>query len=284
MPFPLAHPAAVLPLRRFCPRRLSFPGLLIGSIVPDVAYFVDDICPFPSALKHLLWHPATDYEHLKTDLQWSDFSHSLAGSLLLALPVGLLLLSVFHNIATELVAMLPTPYRDALRPSCHRPPPSIAVGSGSIMIGIWLHLIWDSFTHDNSWLAQNWAFLHRHVLSSCHGGAEMLTVLWLLSSVGGLLVLFVAWLRFAREHRLPLRICLQDNVGRYFFWAVLFSIPLAIAIPTTVHFTRAEASANDYLFIFHVFSEYYLVALGLCVIATGFALKQRTSGPGSGSD
>jgi hypothetical protein len=38
MPFPLAHPAAVLPLRRYCPKYLSFPVLIVGSLVPDVGY------------------------------------------------------------------------------------------------------------------------------------------------------------------------------------------------------------------------------------------------------
>jgi hypothetical protein len=38
MPYPLAHPAAVLPLRRLCPRRLSFPALVVGSLCPDVGY------------------------------------------------------------------------------------------------------------------------------------------------------------------------------------------------------------------------------------------------------
>jgi len=32
MPFPLAHPAAVLPLKRFCPQRLSFSALVIGAL------------------------------------------------------------------------------------------------------------------------------------------------------------------------------------------------------------------------------------------------------------
>jgi len=38
MPFPVAHPAAVLPLRRYCPRYLSFPALVVGSLSPDLGY------------------------------------------------------------------------------------------------------------------------------------------------------------------------------------------------------------------------------------------------------
>jgi hypothetical protein len=38
MPFPVAHLAAVLPLRRYCPRYLSFPALVVGSLSPDLGY------------------------------------------------------------------------------------------------------------------------------------------------------------------------------------------------------------------------------------------------------
>jgi len=283
MPFTLAHPAAVLPLRRFCPKRLTFFGLVIGSLVPDVAYFFDDICPFPSLLTPLVGRPAADVGHLAVDLQWSDFSHSLYGSLLLALPVGYFLFVIFHLIAAELVSTLPNPYRKALHQSCRQPRPSIAVGVSSVAIGIWLHLVWDSFTHRNSWLAQNCAFLHRHVLNGVHGGLEVITVFWIFSSVGGLIALLASGLHFVRKQRMPLWAFAREDAGRYFFWVTLLSIPLAIAIPITIHFTRAEIAANRYSFIFHVFSEYYLVTLGLCVIAVGFAYKQKNARPDSGT-
>ena len=43
MPFPLAHPAAVLPFRRYCSRWLNFPALVIGSLVPDLGYLFPPI-------------------------------------------------------------------------------------------------------------------------------------------------------------------------------------------------------------------------------------------------
>jgi WD40 repeat protein len=36
MPWTFAHPAAVLPLRKFCADRLSFAGLVVGSVSPDI--------------------------------------------------------------------------------------------------------------------------------------------------------------------------------------------------------------------------------------------------------
>jgi hypothetical protein len=38
MPFPLAHPVAVLPFRRYCPRFFSLPALVAGSLVPDYGH------------------------------------------------------------------------------------------------------------------------------------------------------------------------------------------------------------------------------------------------------
>src|SRR5215475_2344163 len=36
MAFPLAHPTAIMPLRRF--KRLSFPALVVNAVVPDLGY------------------------------------------------------------------------------------------------------------------------------------------------------------------------------------------------------------------------------------------------------
>ena len=78
MPWTLSHPAIVLPLRRFSPRPFDFAALVIGSMTPDIGFYID-----------------------RFDL--STFAHTLPGSfrlsshrgspallLLLFLPAGLL--------------------------------------------------------------------------------------------------------------------------------------------------------------------------------------------------
>ena len=40
MPATFAHPSAILPLRRLCPTYLDFSALVIGSLAPDVGYFL----------------------------------------------------------------------------------------------------------------------------------------------------------------------------------------------------------------------------------------------------
>ena len=52
MPWTLSHPAAVLPLRRFSPRPLDFAALVVGSMTPDLGYYIDrfdlSTCPHPA--------------------------------------------------------------------------------------------------------------------------------------------------------------------------------------------------------------------------------------------
>src|SRR6185295_3910580 len=91
MPWTFAHPAAVLPLRRYCPALLNFPALLIGSITPDLGY------------------------HLSRK-DWSAYAHSLEGSLLVCVPIGLLLLGSLCLLRNPLWFLLPQPHRDALAP------------------------------------------------------------------------------------------------------------------------------------------------------------------------
>ena len=40
MPWTLVHPAAVLPLRKLGVNRLPFGGLVVGSVAPDIGYYV----------------------------------------------------------------------------------------------------------------------------------------------------------------------------------------------------------------------------------------------------
>ena len=118
MPFPLAHPAAVLPLRRFCPRYLSFPALIIGSLCPDVGY-------------------------AGGRLNLEEFAHRpLVGTFGFCLPVGLVLMLGFYLVRLPLVRLLPARQRQVFLPLCRQPaaPPfQIAV---SLLLGALTHQYW----------------------------------------------------------------------------------------------------------------------------------------------
>jgi hypothetical protein len=127
MPFPLAHPAAVLPLRQYCPRQLNFPALVIGSLCPDAGYCLGRL---------------------------GEFSHRfLAGSFGFCLPVGWLLVLLFYLARRPVVQRLPARHRQIFEPLCRRPAGSPFLIIVSLLLGAWTHLFLDSLTHENGWFA-----------------------------------------------------------------------------------------------------------------------------------
>src|SRR6185312_5398964 len=82
MPFTLAHPAAVLPLRRV--RAMSTVPLIIGAMTPDMPYY------FP-------WRIA---KHIP------EATHTFLGTFTLDLPMGLVLLIFLWLLRVQLVAPL----------------------------------------------------------------------------------------------------------------------------------------------------------------------------------
>jgi hypothetical protein len=167
MPFPLAHPAAILPLRRYCPRHLSFPALIIGSLSPDVGYCFGN-------------------------LNAGNFSHRfLAGSFGFCLPVGLVLVLVFYIARWPVVGILPSSYRRAFLPLCQRPAGSPFLIVISLLIGAWTHLFLDSFTHPDGWLVEHLPVLQAPVLPVGQHRLMVCEVLYAGCTFAG-----VAWLAF----------------------------------------------------------------------------------------
>ena len=130
MPWTFSHPAAVLPLKRFCPHYLSFPGLLVGSLMPDLGYYLGEF-------------------------GLAQLAHTVSGGVFVCLPSGLILLFVLATLRDPLLFLLPGRHRevmDQVMPAIGRPTlRSIGMLSASIVIGAWSHVAWDAFTHDGRW-------------------------------------------------------------------------------------------------------------------------------------
>lgn len=169
MPFTLAHPAAVLPLRRFCPRIFSFPALVVGSMSPDAGYCFGSL-------------------HLE------DLSHTWIGSVKFSLPVGLVMLGFFYGLRQPIVENLPERHRKIFEPFCLHPVGSPLAVVISLMVGIWIHLLLDSFTHKQGWLVENLPMLQTPIFSVGTHDFRIFNLLWYLCSFAG-----VAWLYFAWE-------------------------------------------------------------------------------------
>jgi hypothetical protein len=199
MPFPLAHPAAVLPLRRCCPRQLNFPALVIGSLTPDLGYAFGNL--------HVDW-----------------FSHRFwAGSLGFCLPAGLVLVAAFYSLRRPMVGILPARYQQALLPLCDRGAGSPVRIVVSLLIGAWTHILLDSVTHEDGWMVEHLPGLRRLLPSF---GKEPLPVYDLLYAA--CTFFGVAWLAHSYLRWLD-RIALASRPSRP-AGSLCWSLPLAASI------------------------------------------------------
>ncbi|MBX9849921.1 MAG: DUF4184 family protein, partial [Rhodocyclaceae bacterium] len=129
MPFTFAHPAAAIPLLRPLGRYGVLSALIIGSCMPDVAYF----------------------SPLEFD---REVSHSLSALFWYCLPAGLICYLLFHClIKGPILALMPSVLLKRLGNYCvhfnQLPKASWWAVVISLLCGSVTHLIWDSFTHSS---------------------------------------------------------------------------------------------------------------------------------------
>ena len=172
MPFTFAHPAAVLPLRGL--GRLRMAPLIIGAVTPDMPYYV------PQRFAH--FGPET---------------HSIVGSFTTCLVLGYGALAFAFLLRRPLTALLSARARwlclTALAPFDRRPLEWL-LASVSIILGVWTHLLWDSFTHLDGWMVRRIDVLSRVVTIGSYDG-ELCHVLQYVSSVVGLAIMAVWYWR-----------------------------------------------------------------------------------------
>lgn len=167
MPFTLSHAAAAIPFRR---TPLIMSAIVMGSFVPDFPHFLSLLSPE------------------------TPIGHTLAGVFLFDLPLAMAALWLFHAfIKQPMLMFLPVGIRRRLTSSVTTFPfwPSrrLLLIVLSILTGITTHLLWDAFTHRNSWISQNWAFLRGAVRLPVAGEMQMDKLLEYASSIFGLAVL-----------------------------------------------------------------------------------------------
>jgi Domain of unknown function (DUF4184) len=201
MPFTLAHPAAVIYLKKWVPWLFSTSGLLVGCMVPDFEAYV-----FQNERKI--------YGHSWLGIFWFD------------LPLALVCLLVFHGLVKiPLFYSLPKFTRKRLAPYLNtnwmalfrRNAPKTVY---SILIGSATHLLWDAFTHMD--------LVHPHGLDS---GAYLklshhYVVLQYASSVIGLALCLYFFLKLPRPagSHSAIRVSIS---GRLLFWAITAMVAFA---------------------------------------------------------
>jgi hypothetical protein len=192
MPFTFSHPAAVLPIHSRLKNWIPLSALVIGSLVPDAAYYL----PTP--------------EHFKQN------SHSLLGTFSSSLPLGILVWLIFYWLAAPTVFLLPDPHRQAIgslpKPHLASLKQFLGVAMG-ILIGAWSHVLWDSFTHEQGWIVDHTALLQKPFFGAMPG----FRVLQYLSSLFGLCVLLYAYNKWMRSGGFQLWVWRRPG-WRFFLW------------------------------------------------------------------
>ena len=255
MPFTLAHPAAVLPLRNR--RYLHTAPLMIGAVTPDLPYYT----------------PAHLSGHLTHD------THSLTGSFTIDLPLGVAVLACAFLLRRPLTVLLPARARwlclRSLEPF-RRGARAWVLAPLAILVGIWSHLLWDSFTHTDGWMVRRIAFLSRAVTLGGYSG-EVCHLLQYLSSAAGLAILAVWYARL----RVPAE-ALRHRPGAHPGPALLLVAGAALLIggvQATLYYEQAEAVYHTvYLLLTHSlawFAVLYLFAGTIVTIDHRSDARQR---------
>ena len=203
MAFTLAHPAAIVPLRKL-PGMALLP-LIIGSVMPDLI----PLLPFG-------WE------------QYLPNSHSPMGSLLVDLPAGYVLLLMIYWLRKVLVQPLWQPHRAIAMHTINdyfAMPRCWLIALPSLLAGIWTHLVWDRFTHETRWTSHHLSLLYEPLFPDAAHQMPLYHFLQYFTSALGLLYLAWQYWRTVHNTRIEARHNAQTEIP-----AGYNSKPLALVI------------------------------------------------------
>ena len=176
MPFTLAHPLAAAPIWLCSKRRLHLPSLFVGSMIPDIEYF-------------LTLQPNR------------TIGHTLLGILIQGLPFSIVLLLIIRYVLMRpFLALLPRKLAQRFpTPRNYFPLQFLQLFNVvvSVVIGAASHLVWDDFTHDGGWVVP-----HSKLLQSQLGSMPIYQLLQYGSGVIGVFALLLwlsIWLNQAKS-------------------------------------------------------------------------------------
>lgn len=169
MPFTLAHPAAVIPVSKLLGKRSSLSALAIGSMIPDIVYFL------PLGVN-------------------GRVSHSLPALIWFCLPVGLVVYLLFHAFIKRPAAALLPPAVISRFPAhvldgAWFGPMPLGIVILSLGLGALTHIGWDAFTHGHTDVVARFDFLRAEVGYIGDYPVRLYKVLQHVSSAVGLLSL-----------------------------------------------------------------------------------------------
>ena len=146
---------------------------------------------------------APDMGYYAGRIDLSEFAHTLPGSIVVCVPVGLLSLVLFFLLRRPLWFLLPQPHRSALeplvagRPAVHAQ--ALLAATASIVLGAWTHLLWDSFTHSQTWIVDRVELLREPWLRMGSIEVHGFPLLQDLSTLVGAAVLSTVYFEWLRQ-------------------------------------------------------------------------------------
>ena len=195
MPITISHPAAAIPLRRL---GLVLSALIVGSMMPDFEFF----------------------------LRLSDgksIGHTFQGIFLFSIPVGLLVLFIFHKlIKYPLLSLLPHAHQVKLYPVAQRfrffPITRFIQIVVSIMVGAISHIVWDAFTHHDGFMAEVFPLLTAPVFILPQGTIRVYYIMQYGGSLVGALLMVYWYLKWFYQaepvrHLVPHRFHIHKRIG-----------------------------------------------------------------------
>lgn len=245
MPFPLAHPAVVLPLRHV--RWLSLSAMMIGCLTPDISYGLRS-----GSLPRM--------------------AHSFAGTFWFCLPVGLLAYLLFLTIRAPLARCLPAPHRQAIIPLCQRRPSWVAI-SISLWIGACSHILLDALTHESQMLVPHLVGFRNEIAAIERKGIRFSQLLWFAFSFLGVAALIFAYARLLRKQTGSWSWFDSREKLRYTAWIALVLVPLLIVMigfENPVHHWPWRYRLE--YFVYHTLAMYFVV-LGALILLLGIILR-----------
>jgi Domain of unknown function (DUF4184) len=254
LPFTLSHPLAVLPLLTGRPARKLVPAaLVIGSMIPDLPYFVPPHPPFAGVS--------------------AEWTHAASGPFTIDLALGLLAYAIWSlGLRLPLVDLAPQWWADRISDP-RRPTARDAGWIGlSIIIGAVTHVVWDTFTH-----ARRWGTTHLPALQVIVGGLPIYKWLQFGSGAVGLLVLAVWVVRRLRRtdpHRQSRRL---GRLTRTAVWVGLSASVMAGALILGIGAVLAGRSAESIV----VGAVTGSISFGLCavvLVSLGWQLRFGRAG------
>ena len=172
MPFTLAHPALVLPLRGL---GLPTTAMVAGAMAPDLPQMLGVSGPSEAR----------------------SWSHSATGVVTVDLVIGMVAVVLWYTFYRRpLVDLAPDPWRSRLPERVRIGPLTWLLCVPGVIVGAATHVIWDSFTHKDEWGTE-----HVALLRETFRGAAVYDWAQHLSSAFGLAVVTMVAMRYLA--RLP---------------------------------------------------------------------------------